>query len=390
MPYLTEHAVRLEPPSKYERFRRENDKFGAGIDAIWGITADDKVELQALRFDAKRYSVEDVRQWLKEHGYEPLEIEPAEQKFSDDAIERDALLMEAGEYPDKGAIITEESLQQMAESGVGAPVIVEHRPTLVLGWIRELWRKGKQLWGKLALKPHANQLIEESAVKGLSVGLRRTPDGGYALHEVSLTTSPRVPNAQLFGLEPPSLYIACDGNPSQVETAMTNDRMTTEMEAIREELEVERARAIKLEAKLLEFAEQLSRAQTQLVRNAVQSIVERYQREGKLTPAAAKHATELLMALATDAPDAIVQFSDDGRAEQLPHAVRSVIGLLDALPVHTTKPAVRMVSLDDATLTERKQELAAALQAKGFSFAANGELPDELVQIAANLKEVQS
>ena len=61
MPYLTEHAVRLEPPSKYERFRRENDKFGAGIDAIWGITADGKVELQALRFDAKRYSKENVR-----------------------------------------------------------------------------------------------------------------------------------------------------------------------------------------------------------------------------------------------------------------------------------------------------------------------------------------
>ena len=81
-------------------------------------------------------------------------------------------------------------------------MIVEHRPTLVLGWIRELYRKGKQLWGKLALKPHANQLIEESTVKGLSVGLRRTPDGGYALHEVSLTTSPRVANAQLLQTRP--------------------------------------------------------------------------------------------------------------------------------------------------------------------------------------------
>jgi len=378
MPYLTEHAVRLEPPSKYERFRRESDKFGAGIDAIWGITENGKAELQALRFDAKRYTLDEVRKWLKEHDYEPLEVEPAEREFSENAVEREALLMETGEYPDKGVAITEEHLQQMAATGAGAPVIVEHRPTLVLGWIRELYRKGKQLWGKLALKPHANQLIEESAVKGLSVGLRRTPDGGFALHEVSLTTSPRVPNAQLFGLEPPSLYIACDGNPSQVETAMTDDRMTTEMEAIRGELERERARTVDLEAKLLEFAEQLSRAQTQLVRNAVQGIVERYQREGKLTPAAARHATELLMALATNAPDAIVQFSDNGRAEQLPDAVRSVIALLDALPAQPAPRATRFVGLGETELSERRRELDQELQRLGFSVGAE-QLPDEVL-----------
>ena len=370
--------MRLEPPSKYERFRRESDKFGAGIDAIWGITENGKAELQALRFDAKRYTLDEVRKWLKEHDYEPLEVEPAEREFSENAVEREALLMETGEYPDKGVAITEEHLQQMAATGAGAPVIVEHRPTLVLGWIRELWRKGKQLWGKLALKPHANQLIEESAVKGLSVGLRRTPDGGFALHEVSLTTSPRVPNAQLFGLEPPSLYIACDGNPSQVETAMTDDRMTTEMEAIRGELERERARTVDLEAKLFEFAEQLSRAQTQLVRNAVQGIVERYQREGKLTPAAARHATELLMALATNAPDAIVQFSDDDRAEQLPDAVRSVIALLDALPAQPVPRATRFVGLGETELSERKRELDQELQRLGFSVGAE-QLPDEVL-----------
>jgi len=378
MPYLNEHAVRLESPSKYQRFRRENNKFGEGIDAIWGITEDGKAELQALRFDAKRYTLDEVRKWLKEHDYEPLEVEPAEREFSEDAVERDALLMETGEYPDKGVAITEEHLQQMAATGTGAPVIVEHRPTLVLGWIRELWRKGKQLWGKLAFKPHANQLIEESAVKGLSVGLRRTPDGKYALQEVSLTTSPRVQNAQLFGAEPPTLYIACDGNPSQVETAMTDDRMTTEMEAIRAELEQERARAINLEAKLFEFAEQLSRAQTQLVRNAVQGIVERYQREGKLTPAAARHATELLMALATNAPDAIVQFSDDGRAEQLPGAVRSVIALLDALPAQPAPRATRFVGLGETELSERRRELDQELQQLGFSVSAD-QLPDEVV-----------
>jgi hypothetical protein len=396
MPYLTEHAVRLEPPSKYERFRRENDKFGEGIDAIWGITEDGKVELQALRFDAKRYSVEDVRKWLKEHGYEDATIEPAKEEFSTgvdaDAVEREALLMEAGEYPDKGVTITEESLQQMAESGVGAPVIVEHRPTLVLGWIRELWRKGKQLWGKLALKPHANQLIEESAVKGLSVGLRRTPDGGYALQEVSLTATPRVTNAQLFGTEPPQLYIVC-ANDARGDDAMETRNIPVEqqpnVEQLRAELKAAQEHAAQLEARVKEMAQQLEFAQSQLVRHAVQRIVEKYQREGKLTPAAAERATQLLLHLAQAYPQHIIQFSE-GTTTELPEVVRAAITLFDALPTHTTKPAVRTVSLDDAALAERKQELAATLRAKGFSFAANGELPDELVQIAANLKEVQS
>jgi hypothetical protein len=395
MPYLTEHAVRLEPPSKYERFRRENDKFGEGIDAIWGITADGKVELQALRFDAKRHSIEDVRKWLKEHGYEDAAIEPAKGEFSTDVdadtVEREALLMEAGEYPDKGVTITEESLQHMAESGVGAPVIVEHRPTLVLGWISELWRKGRQLWGRLRLKPHANQLIEESGVRGLSVGLART-ESGYQLREVSLTATPRVTNAQLFGTEPPQLYIVC-ANDARGDSAMETRNIAVEqqpnVEQLRAELKAAQEHAAQLEARVKEMAQQLEFAQSQLVRHAVQRIVEKYQREGKLTPAAAERATQLLLHLAQAYPQHIIQFSE-GTTTELPEVVRAAITLFDALPTHTTKPAVRTVSLDDAALAERKQELAATLRAKGFSFAANGELPDELVQIAANLKEVQS
>jgi hypothetical protein len=121
MPYLNEHAVRIQPPSKYERFRRENDKFGAGIDAIWGITEDGKAELQALRFDAKRYTLDEVRKWLKEHDYEPLEVEPAEREFSEDAVERDALLMETGEYPDKGVAITKSTCSRWRRRGQARP-----------------------------------------------------------------------------------------------------------------------------------------------------------------------------------------------------------------------------------------------------------------------------
>ena len=77
MPLPNEHSVRLRDPKKYKKFRRENDKFGKGIDAIWGITADGKVELQSIRFDASRYTIEEVRKWVKEHNYKPLEIAKA-------------------------------------------------------------------------------------------------------------------------------------------------------------------------------------------------------------------------------------------------------------------------------------------------------------------------
>lgn len=77
MPYPNEHAARIRDPRRYVRFRRENDKFGPGIDAIWGVTSQGKVELQAIRFDAKRYTVAQAKAWLKRNNYSPIEFEPA-------------------------------------------------------------------------------------------------------------------------------------------------------------------------------------------------------------------------------------------------------------------------------------------------------------------------
>jgi len=150
------------------------------------------------------------------------------------------------------------------------------------------------------------------------------------------------------------------------------------VEQLRAELKAAQEYAAQLEARVKEMAQQFEFAQSQLVRHAVQGIVERYQREGKLTPAAAKHATELLMALATNAPDAIVQFNDDGRAEQLPGAVRSVIALLDALPAQLAPRATRFVGLGETELSERRRELDQELRRLGFSVSAE-QLPDEVL-----------
>jgi HK97 family phage major capsid protein len=75
-PYPNEHAARLRDPDQYERFRRENDAFGEGIDAIYGITGG-TAELQAIRFDSRLFSPSAARAWLDEHDYSPIEFEEA-------------------------------------------------------------------------------------------------------------------------------------------------------------------------------------------------------------------------------------------------------------------------------------------------------------------------
>lgn len=77
MPFPNEHAARIHDPEKYDHFRRENDKFGPGIDVIWGIPKDGAVEIQAIRFNAEKFTVEEAKEWFAEHEYKPISFEPA-------------------------------------------------------------------------------------------------------------------------------------------------------------------------------------------------------------------------------------------------------------------------------------------------------------------------
>jgi len=104
MPYPNEHSARIESPSKYVRFSRENDKFGDGIHAIWGITREEKTELQAIRFDADKYTVAEAKKWLADHKIKYIRFEPATGKKKDEETGRfrevptAACRFEAGEF----------------------------------------------------------------------------------------------------------------------------------------------------------------------------------------------------------------------------------------------------------------------------------------------------
>lgn len=79
-PYPGEHAARLKDPKRYIKFRRQNNKFGSGIHAIWGITKAQKTELQSIRFTARIWTVVAAKKWLKDHDYKPIRFEPASGK----------------------------------------------------------------------------------------------------------------------------------------------------------------------------------------------------------------------------------------------------------------------------------------------------------------------
>ncbi len=76
-PYPNEHAARMHDPGAYDHFRRENDKFGKGINVIWGIKKDGTTEVQAIRFDAKKFTPAEAKKWLKDHDYKPIQFEEA-------------------------------------------------------------------------------------------------------------------------------------------------------------------------------------------------------------------------------------------------------------------------------------------------------------------------
>ncbi|OYT71176.1 MAG: hypothetical protein CFK49_11400 [Armatimonadetes bacterium JP3_11] len=114
---------------------------------------------------------------------------------------RDAKLIEAGIYPDKGVTITEAHLEGLVRTfRAPVPILVEHRPSpLLLGWLVRVWRQGDALFGRLALFPEADMLLRRLRLRGLSVGLSR---GVRRLLEVSVTASPRIPGAHLFHAAP--------------------------------------------------------------------------------------------------------------------------------------------------------------------------------------------
>jgi hypothetical protein len=82
-PYPSEHAARQLDPKQFREFHRENDKFGPGVHAIWGVTDAGKSKLQAVRFSAAKHTPAWAKKWLRDHDMKSSLEEASGVKKSD-------------------------------------------------------------------------------------------------------------------------------------------------------------------------------------------------------------------------------------------------------------------------------------------------------------------
>lgn len=173
-------------------------------------------------------------------------------------VEREAKLFEAGDYPDRGITITEDDLDEVVKNFRLAPVMVEHTATPLdpLGVVKTVWRRGRDLFGRLAFPQEIGDFLEKRGIRKLSAGLIREP---LSLAEVSIVVSPRVSDAALFNKIKHTL---------EVEDVMKSEiteyqQMQTEINDLRfamKRKEVdERLAALKAEGKIVPAAEAYAR-----------------------------------------------------------------------------------------------------------------------------------
>ena len=166
-----------------------------------------------------------------------------------------AKLFEAGEYPDKGLTITLQDLDRIAERFRTCPIKIEHIDSPfdgVLGKVMTIFRKGRELFGKIDFIKEAWDLIEKAQAKSLSVCIDPTEK---TIKEVSIVKKPRVKDAKVFTFS----------------LNFTEDKMT-DYEAL-----IEENKRLKENLALIEAEKQ----------------ADKYFREGKLTPATKDLAVQL-------------------------------------------------------------------------------------------------
>jgi len=185
--------------------------------------------------------------------------------MSDQTIEREAKLFEAGSYPDRGIEITEEDLDRIIEGTGEAPVRIEHTDTPfdgAIGFLKSVYRKGKELFGKLSFTRAAWELIASSNAKRLSVAIKKDKSG---IAEVSLVREPRIADAAVFGGQ---------------DVVVFESDLATDSEGLGE----------------VEFADQseVTRLRAELADREADRVIDDLKRAGKLVPASEVFARAIL------------------------------------------------------------------------------------------------
>lgn len=200
-PYPNEHAARLRDPSRYDSFRRVNDEFGEGIDAIYGII-DNTSELQAIRFDKNRFTPQQARQWLDDNDFEPIEFEEAMEErkaipitHRSDYMEtevvddRRVMMSISSEAPVERAFGVEvldhspESIDMSFLNSGRAPLLLDHDPEKQIGVIESVNLDSSARRLRATVRFSKNALAQE-VYSDVADNIRGNVSIGYAINKM--------------------------------------------------------------------------------------------------------------------------------------------------------------------------------------------------------------
>ena len=215
-PYPNEHAARLLDPAQFDSFRRKNNDFAQGIDSIYGLNGNDPVRLQALRFDAQRFTVSEAKKWLSDHDYKPISFEPATGKSMEAQIDIKALSKEVHrreapqglrveESTDTGltfsfsseapverwwgreVLMHDEGAMDLERMNDGGPWLWNHNRDVVLGVAEKSWLGAdRRLYVKTKWSPNTTEkgTEEYKRRRDIEAGIIRNVSFAYEINDV--------------------------------------------------------------------------------------------------------------------------------------------------------------------------------------------------------------
>lgn len=182
-------------------------------------------------------------------------------------VEREAMLFEAGDYPDKGISISEADLEKLSSDNSQIPIKIEHLDSPldgVIGVLKRVWKEGKRLLGKIQFTDEAWALICKAGSKRLSIGLAKDKS---KILEVSLVKYPRIADARVFSGE----GVVLDSG---------------EIKEVNMSIETDEIQNLKKENQMLKLA---------AFEREADGEIERFKRSGKLVPAVQEIAKAIFM-----------------------------------------------------------------------------------------------
>lgn len=162
---------------------------------------------QAQKLYGKSYTIANgkvtfgtAQSYVARTTYEPVSVLASfslegEATFSGDEVLREGKLFEIGDYPDKGFAMDEADADAAIMNFQPVDNDLEHTPTMLsgkLGQLREVWRKGKEVFGKVAIPKWLHDMQGGDPIK-VSLAFDRSK----RIIGNALVLNPRVGDAQL-------------------------------------------------------------------------------------------------------------------------------------------------------------------------------------------------